>query len=80
MRMPRNRSDAETSVDRHRTRRISNLLAICISAFFAAVGVAGYQHTEDLRQLLLFLLLAAIAFGLVKLAFYGINRLLDRIE
>ena len=67
-------------MDRHRTGRISNLLAICISAFFTAVGVAGYQRTQDLRQLLLFIVIAVIAFGLVKLAFYGINRLLDRID
>lgn len=67
-------------MDRHGTGRISNLLAIIISAFFVAVGVAGYQRTEDPRQLLLFVLIAAAAFGLVKLAFYGINRLLDAID
>lgn len=67
-------------MDRHRTGRISHLLAICISAFFAAIGVAGYQRTQDLRQLLLFIVIAVIAFALVKLAFFGINRLLDRID
>jgi hypothetical protein len=67
-------------MDRHRTARISNLLAIIISAFFVAVGVAGYQRTEDPRQLLLFVAIAAAAFGLVKLAFFGINRLLDSID
>ncbi|SEF76497.1 hypothetical protein [Marinobacterium lutimaris] len=67
-------------MDRHRTGKISNLLAIIASAFFAAVGIAGYQRTEDVRQLLLFVALAALAFGVVKLAFYGINRLLDKIE
>ncbi|MBV1786524.1 hypothetical protein KQ940_00465 [Marinobacterium sp. D7] len=67
-------------MDRHRTGRISNLLAIIASAFFAAVGLAGYGRTEDPRQLLLFLGLAVIAFGVVKLAFYGINRLLDSID
>lgn len=67
-------------MDRHRTGRISNLLAIIASAFFAAVGLAGYQRTDDIRQLLLFLGLAALAFAVVKLAFFGINRLLDKIE
>jgi len=67
-------------LDRHRTGRISNLLAIVVSAFFVAVGVAGYARTEDPRQLLLFLALAVVAFGVVKLAFYGINRLLDSID
>mgnify|MGYP001290071779 CR=1 FL=1 len=79
-RLPAVRSDGGIELDKHRTRRISNLLAIIISAFFAAVGVAGFQRTGDMRQLLLFIALAAVAFGIVKLAFFGINRLLDKIE
>ncbi|WP_432694890.1 hypothetical protein ACQUQP_10020 [Marinobacterium sp. YM272] len=55
-------------------------MAIIASAFFAAVGLAGYQRTDDIRQLLLFVGLAILAFGVVKLAFFGINRLLDKIE
>jgi 4-hydroxybenzoate polyprenyltransferase len=66
--------------DRHRTAKISSLLAVIASAFFAAVGLAGYGRTGDPMQLFLFLALAVLAFGTVKLAFYGINRLLDSIE
>lgn len=66
--------------DCHRTSLISRVLALLISAFFAVVGVAGYQRTHDLKQLLLFLGLAVIAFFIVKFAFYGINRLLDSID
>lgn len=66
--------------DRHKTARLSKWLAIAISAFFAAIGVAGYQRTGDETLLLLFLALAAASFGVVKLAFYGINRLLDSMD
>lgn len=67
-------------MDRHRTGKIGNFLAIGASAFFAAIGVAGYRRTDDPRQLLLFLALALLAFGVVKLAFFGIDRLLDTID
>lgn len=66
--------------DRHNTRRISNVLGILVSAFFAAVAVAGYQRTGDLLQLLLFLLLAVAAFAVVRLVFHGVNRLLDSLD
>lgn len=68
------------SEDRHRTALISRVLSVLISAFFAAVGVAGYQRTHDLKQLALFLMLAVVAYVLVRAAFYGINRLLDSID
>ncbi|MBA4501914.1 hypothetical protein [Marinobacterium marinum] len=66
--------------DKHNLRRISTVLAIVASAFFAAVAVAGYQRTEDLKQLLLFLGLAVLAFVVVKFLFFGIGRLLDKID
>lgn len=66
--------------DNHNLKRISTVLGIVLSAFFAAVAVAGYQRTGDLLQLFLFLLLAGLAFVIVKLLFYGIGRLLDRLD
>jgi lipopolysaccharide export LptBFGC system permease protein LptF len=66
--------------DKHNLQRISTVLAIIASAFFAAVAVAGYQRTEDVSQLLLFLGLAVLAFAVVKFLFFGIGRLLDRID
>jgi len=66
--------------DRHNTRRIRNLLAIAISAFFAVVGVAGYQRTGDPMQLMLFLALALLSLGLVILIFKGIDKLLDSLD
>jgi|JTFO01.1.fsa_nt_gb lipopolysaccharide export LptBFGC system permease protein LptF len=66
--------------DKHNLQRISSVLAIIASAFFAAVAVAGYQRTEDVSQLLLFLGLAVLAFAVVKFLFFGIGRLLDRID
>lgn len=66
--------------DRHNLHRISTVLAIIASAFFAAVAVAGYQRTADLKQLMLFMLLALVAYAVVKFLFYGIGRLLDKID
>ncbi len=66
--------------DRHKTGTVSKWLAIAISAFFVAAGVAGYRRTGDPQLLLLFLALAIVSFGVVKLAFYAINRLLDSME
>lgn len=66
--------------DKHNLQRISSVLAIIASAFFAAVAVAGYQRTEDVSQLLLFLGLAVLAFAVVKFLFFGIGRLLDKID
>lgn len=66
--------------DRHNTRRIRNLLAIIVSAFFAVVGVAGFQRTGDPLLLLAFVLLAAISAGLVCLIFRGVNWLLDSLD
>lgn len=66
--------------DKHNLKRISTVLAILVSAFFAAIAVAGYQRTGDPGQLLIFLLLAALSFAIVKLLFVGIGRLLDKID
>ncbi|GAA0683994.1 hypothetical protein GCM10009104_06580 [Marinobacterium maritimum] len=66
--------------DKHNLQRISTVLAILASAFFAAVAIAGYQRTEDLNQLMLFLGLAVLAFAVVKFLFFGIGRLLDKID
>ncbi len=65
------------STDKHNTRKMSTIIAIVVSALFAAVGVAGYQRTDDIMQLMLFMGLAVIAFGIVKVLFIGINKLLD---
>lgn len=66
--------------DKHKTSRLSTIVAIVVSAFFAAVAVAGYQRTDDMMQLMLFMGLAVLAFGVVKLAFVGINKLLDSVD
>ncbi|GAB0151325.1 MULTISPECIES: hypothetical protein [Marinobacterium] len=66
--------------DRHNLKRISSVLGIVLSAFFAAIAVAGYQRTGDLLQLFLFLLLAGLAYAVVKLLFFGIGRLLDKLD
>jgi len=66
--------------DKHNLRRISTVLGIVLSAFFAAIAVAGYQRTGDLLQLLLFLFLAGLAYAVVKLLFFGISRLLDKLD
>ncbi|KAA0875834.1 hypothetical protein [Nitrincola tapanii] len=68
------------SQDRHKTHKISLILALVLSAFFAAAGIAGYQHTQDLLQLGVFLALSAVAFVVVRLVFYGVDRLLDSLD
>ena len=66
--------------DKHNLRRISTVLGIVLSAFFAAIAVAGFQRTGDLLQLILFLFLAGLAYAVVKLLFFGIGRLLDKLD
>ncbi|RAU17740.1 hypothetical protein DN062_12165 [Nitrincola tibetensis] len=66
--------------DKHKLRGLSRIVGVALSAFFAAVGIAGYQRTQDAMQLLLFLGLAVVAFVLVKLLFMGISRLLDQLD
>ncbi len=66
--------------DKHNLQRISTVLAILASAFFAAIAIAGYQRTGDINQLLVFLGIAALSFAIVKFLFVGIGRLLDKID
>ena len=66
--------------DRHGTRRISRIAASLTALFFAVIGVAGFGRTGDPQQLLLFLVLALVAFGLVTLLFRGVDRVLDSLE
>ncbi|EXJ09218.1 hypothetical protein [Nitrincola nitratireducens] len=66
--------------DKHKLHVLSRVVGVALSAFFAAVGIAGYQRTQDVMQLLLFLGLAFVAFLLVKLLFMGIGRLLDQLD
>ncbi|QEQ96427.1 hypothetical protein [Neptunomonas concharum] len=68
------------SEDRHKTRLISKVLAIIVSALFAAFGVAGYQRTGDLTQLMVFIGLSVLAYVIVVFIFKGIDRLLDSID
>lgn len=67
-------------MDKHKTAKLSNILGVIVSAIFAAVGVAGFQRTDDVQQLMLFMALAVLAFGVVKVLFLGINKLLDTID
>ena len=66
--------------DKHNLQRISTVLAIVASAFFAAIAIAGYQRTGDMNQLLVFLVIAVLVFAIVKFLFAGISRLLDKID
>lgn len=68
------------SKDTHNTKKLSTIIAIVVSALFAAVGVAGYQRTNDITQLMLFMALALLAFGIVKVLFIGVNKLLDSMS
>ncbi len=66
--------------DKHRTKRLANIVAVVFSAVIAALGVAGYQRTEDPLQLLLFLGLACLGYFIVILLFKGINKMLDSLD
>ena len=66
--------------DKHRTRKISNIVAAGVSLFFVVIAIAGYQVTGDLRVALLFGLLAGVGFAVVKFLFLGINKLLDSLD
>ncbi len=67
-------------MDKHNTRKISNITATVVSALFAAFGIAGYRRTEDLTQLFIFLGLSLLAYGVVKVLFVGVNKLLDTLD
>ncbi|WP_299177069.1 hypothetical protein [uncultured Neptuniibacter sp.] len=66
--------------DRHKTKRLATIVAIVFSAVIAALGVAGYQRTDDPLQLVLFLGLAILGYLIVILLFKGINKLLDSLD
>lgn len=67
-------------MDKHNTHKISRILAIVVSAVFAAIAVAGYSRTQDIGQLMLFLGLSAFSYLLVIFIFKGINKLLDAVD
>ena len=67
-------------MDKHKTGRISQVLAIVVSLFFVFIGVSGYQRTDDITVLMLFGVLAVLGFFIVKLLFLGINKLLDSLD
>ncbi len=66
--------------DKHNTKRIANIAAVIFSAVIAALGVAGYQRTEDPLQLALFLGLSVLGYFIVIFLFKGINKLLDSLD
>ncbi len=69
-----------TQQDKHKTKRIAKITAIVFSAVIAALGVAGYQRTDDPLQLLLFITLAGLGYLIVIFLFKGINKVLDSLD
>lgn len=69
-----------TDQDKHKTNRIASIAAVVFSAVIAALGVAGYQRTEDPLQLMLFLGLAALGYFIVIYLFKGVNKVLDSMD
>ncbi|MDX2424316.1 MAG: hypothetical protein QNK43_16775 [Amphritea sp.] len=67
-------------MDKHKTGRISQILAIVVSVFFLFIAVNGYQRTGDIAVFLLFSLLAVMGYFIVKFLFLGVNKLLDSLE
>ncbi|MBU2964426.1 hypothetical protein Q4508_04215 [Amphritea sp. 2_MG-2023] len=67
-------------MDKHKTGRISQILAIVVSVFFLFIAVNGYQRTGDISVFLLFSLLAVMGYFIVKFLFLGVNKLLDSLE
>ena len=66
--------------DKHKTKRLSQIVAVVFSAVIAALGFAGYQRTEDPLQLLLFIALAVLGYFIVIFLFYVVNRVLDSMD
>ena len=69
-----------TENDKHKTRKLANIVAIVFSAVIAAIGIAGYQRTQDELQLLVFLGVSVLGFFIVIYLFKGINKLLDSLD
>jgi len=66
--------------DQHKTKRLANIIGIVFSAVIAVLGFAGYQRTNDILQLLLFLMLAALGYLIVIVLFKGVNKILDSLD
>lgn len=68
------------AVDKHNTGRISQILAIVVAIFFLIIAFSGYQRTGDITLALMFGLLAVLGYFIVKLLFFGVNKLLDSLD
>lgn len=66
--------------DKHKTKSIARIILIIVSALFVAIGIAGYQRTQDEMQLFLFIGLAIIASFMVIGLFKGVDKLLDKLD
>ena len=69
-----------TDQDKHRTKKLATVVAVVFSAVIAALGVAGYQKTEDPLQLMLFLGLSVLGYMIVIYLFKGVNKILDSLD
>lgn len=67
-------------MDKHNTRRISQILSLLVAAFFIIVAVSGYQKTGDIGVLMLFGVLAFVGYAIVRFLFVGVNKLLDSLD
>ncbi|MDO6469467.1 MULTISPECIES: hypothetical protein [Neptunomonas] len=68
------------SQDRHKTQKLARILAIVVSALFAAVAVAGFNRTGDYLQLGVFLVVSIVAYFVIVFIFKGVDRLLDSVD
>lgn len=66
--------------DRYRLSGIRLFISVLLSALFTVLGVLGYRQTGDLLQLLLFLVVALVSWGVVYLLFWGVERVLDSLD
>ncbi len=66
--------------DRYRLSGIRLVLSVILSALFTVLGVLGYRQTGDLLQLLLFLVVALVSWGVVYLLFWCVERVLDSLD
>lgn len=66
--------------DPHRLNGIKRGLSLVLSALFAVLGVLGFQQTGDSVQLILFIGLAALSVGVVRLLFALIERVLNSLD
>lgn len=66
--------------DRYRLSGIRLVLSVILSALFTVLGVLGYRQTGDILQLLLFLVVALVSWGVVYLLFWCVERVLDSLD